>query len=176
MMDTNRAPALRQEVQDAVEHAEQLEGIPGYAGERSLTPTEIVFREILESFGLNRITTDELFQTGNRRTGSLRDMDELAIKSLVNGVNKTKHNYCPDPKQVYIGRVFGDQLKLFLTWIEFQPLIGATATLVDWMSDPEAEAKTWARLKSLKEDDSNTAAGDLTLPEPLIIFLLNPVC
>eukprot|EP00536_Pseudo-nitzschia_multiseries_P015322 jgi/Psemu1/41997/gm1.41997_g len=155
MMDTNRAPALTQEVQDAIERAE------------SLTPTEVVFREILESFGLNRIITDELFWTGYSSTDSLRDMDNSAIKSLVNGVNKTKHNYCPDPKQVYIGRVFGDRLKLFVAWIEFQPLIGTSATPVDWMSDPEAEAKTWARLKFLKEDDSNTATRDLTLPEPL---------
>ena len=167
MMDTNRAPSLTQEVQDAIERANQLEGIPGYAGERTLTPTEVVFREILESFGLNRITADELFRTGHSSTDSLRDMDDSAIKSLVNGVNKTKHNYCPDPKQVYVGRVFGDRLKLFVAWIDFQPLIGATATPVDWVADPDAESKTRERLKSLKEDDSNTAAGDLTLPEPL---------
>eukprot|EP00536_Pseudo-nitzschia_multiseries_P010185 jgi/Psemu1/25290/gm1.25290_g len=53
---------------------------------------------------------------------------------------------------------------LFVAWIEFQPLIGATATLLDWMANLHAKEKTREGLKPLKEDDSNTTAGDLTLP------------
>eukprot|EP00536_Pseudo-nitzschia_multiseries_P007520 jgi/Psemu1/18137/gm1.18137_g len=51
-----------EDVQEAVTRATATGGIPGYAGERALTKnTEIVFREILQSFGLNRATADGLF-------------------------------------------------------------------------------------------------------------------
>eukprot|EP00536_Pseudo-nitzschia_multiseries_P007290 jgi/Psemu1/17489/gm1.17489_g len=140
---------------DATISAQDEVFLQQYAGERALTATEVVFREILEPLGLNQATAKELFCNGYSDTKALRDLEQSSIKSLVNGLNKNKHNFCLDPTE------------LFVAWIEFQPLIGATATTVDWMADLQAEEKTQRRLKTLKEDDRNTAAGDLTLPEPL---------
>eukprot|EP00536_Pseudo-nitzschia_multiseries_P011197 jgi/Psemu1/28144/gm1.28144_g len=111
MMETIQAPAVASKVQEAITCATGIGGIPGYTDESALTTTEVVFREILESLRLNWATANELFQNGYCGTDSLRNLEESSVKFLVNGINKTKQKNCLDPKQVYVGRVFGDRLK-----------------------------------------------------------------
>eukprot|EP00536_Pseudo-nitzschia_multiseries_P013087 jgi/Psemu1/34101/gm1.34101_g len=145
----NRNLSLSLAAKEAKERADANLGIPGYAGERALTAAEVCFRKILESFGVNRPTANEIFRHGYSNTKAIADLNSEGTKCFLGLLSKEKHHLCLDPQEVFIGRAFGDRLKLFVAWIRFQPIIGATATEVDWIKDPTAETDTRERLRLL---------------------------
>eukprot|EP00536_Pseudo-nitzschia_multiseries_P003296 jgi/Psemu1/7399/gm1.7399_g len=150
------------------ERAANNQGIPRYAGERKLMAAEVCFRKNLKSLGVNRPTANEIFRNGYSNNNAIQDLNPEGIKSFLGLLKNSKHHLCPNPKEVFIRRTFGDQLKLFVTWIEFQPILGATATKVDWIGSPTAKSDTLLdHLRSTNEDNANTAVNDLTLPDRL---------
>ena len=142
-------------------------GIYGYDGGRILVPEEKQFHILLNGFGLNRSTADEVFRQGLTGTENLKNLSPEKLKNLTYNISRNKSPECPEPKQVFLGATFEDKITILMSWLKFQRIIGGATTSLAWNADSTAITKTTERLQYYREIKDSEGTEDIKLPGPL---------
>ena len=152
-------------LQDAINNT-AYRGITGYEKGRSLTQSELHFKDELISLGINTATADELFRNGINDNSRLVSYNQKKISALILSISKNKHPLCPDTSKVHLSQVFADRLATLVEWIKFQPRIGASIDASNWNQN-YSEKRTDDRVISELETEQSNAENDLVLPPAL---------
>ena len=87
----------------SVANATANRGIPGYAGERTLTPEEDDLLTAYTRMGTSIESAHEVFRQGPSNIQMLADLKNETISKLVLGINKISCPACPDKTAVHLG-------------------------------------------------------------------------
>ena len=165
--ERDQAKAANDQMLEEINEVQEDGGIYGYNQGTPLTEEEREFHDLLQGFGINEQTADELFRQGMSGIGQIKRMTDYKLKNTLVRVSKSKSTKCPDPSKVFLGAVFEEQLGTLIAWAKFQPKIGVRPTAFAWNSNPTAASQTYDRLQYYEEIKDSDGTEDISLPPPL---------